>query len=125
MNRTANGITVVLVILGLVVCAAPAFSQGAAIKERMKERLPVITELKEAGVIGENNRGYLEYIGSRRPKASVVEAENRDRRMVYKAIADQQGTTVDVVEKHRAAQIEQRAESGIWLQDAAGKWYRK
>jgi uncharacterized protein YdbL (DUF1318 family) len=54
-----------------------------------------------------------------------VDAENQDRKTVYAAIAKQQGTGIDVVEKHRAAQIERIAKPGTWLQDANGKWYKK
>ena len=57
------------------------------IKTRMKQRLPVIIELKAQGIVGENNAGYLEFIGAKREKADVVAAENNDRKTVYTAIA--------------------------------------
>ncbi len=106
------------------------FSNGVSvfaggIKSRMIARIPVIKALKAKGIIGENNRGYLEFRGGQRENGDVVDAENRDRKTVYKKIAQQQGTAIDVVEKHRAVQIEQKAKPGEWLQDADGKWYRK
>ena len=51
--------------------------------------------------------------------------ENRDRKLVYEAIAKNQGTTVEVVGRHRAVQIADKALAGEWLQDANGKWYQK
>jgi hypothetical protein len=45
--------------------------------------------------------------------------------MVYEAIAKQQGTTLELVGKHRAIQISDKARPGEWLQDANGKWYQK
>ncbi len=96
-----------------------------AIKGRMKARLPIIKTLKARNIIGENNRGYLEFIGNSRERQSVVMAENKDRRKIYAFIASQHGTEIDVVEKHRAAQIHKKADKGEWLQDAGGKWYRK
>jgi uncharacterized protein len=95
------------------------------IKARMIQRLPVIEALKEKGIVGENNTGFLEFVGGGKEREDVVTAENQDRRQVYAAIAREQGTNPDVVGRHRAAQISQRAAPGEWLQDAAGKWYRK
>ena len=91
----------------------------------MKERLPVITALKAEGVVGENNKGYLEVIGANRGKAGVITAENSDRKEVYTAIAKQQGTSVDLVGKRRAKQIAKKAKPGQWIQDNSGQWYQK
>ncbi|MBF0112548.1 MAG: YdbL family protein [Desulfamplus sp.] len=95
------------------------------IKERMKQRLPVIVEMKKQGIIGENSSGYLEYRTNNRANQSVVDSENRDRKEVYSAIAKQQGVLIEKVEELRAAQIVQKAVSGEWLKKADGSWYQK
>ena len=77
-------------ILGVLI--SNAYSSSKAIKQRMIERLPVIKLLKEQGLVGENNTGYLEFVGKTKQKADVIEAENKDRKLVYNAIANQQGT---------------------------------
>jgi uncharacterized protein YdbL (DUF1318 family) len=110
-------------ILGILITHGNASSK--AIKQRMIDRLPVIKSLKDQGIIGENNSGYLEFVGNKKERADVIEAENQDRKLVYSAIAKQQGTTVELVGKHRAIQIAQKAQPGEWLQDANGKWYQK
>ena len=110
-------------ILGILI--TNAYSSSKAIKQRMIERLPVIKSLKDQGLLGENNKGYLEFVGQKKEKADVIEAENKDRKLVYGAIAKQQGTTVELVGKHRAIQIAKKAQPGEWLQDATGKWYQK
>jgi uncharacterized protein YdbL (DUF1318 family) len=79
------------------------------IKERMKDRLPLIVELKKKGIVGE----------------SVLNEENNDRMKVYEAIAKQQGGTADLVGKRRAVQIAEKAETGEWLQNEQGAWYQK
>ena len=113
-----------MIILSLILLSAnAAFSQG--IKERMKERLPVILELKNKGIVGENSMGYLEFTGSTREKEDVVEAENSDRQKVYENIAGELNTTAEKVGKGRARQIAQKADPGDWLKDEKGKWYRK
>jgi uncharacterized protein YdbL (DUF1318 family) len=110
-------------ILGFLI--TDGYSSSKDIKQRMIARLPVIKSLKDNGIVGENNKGYLEFIGNKKEKADVVQAENDDRKQVYEAIAKQQSTTVELVGKHRAAQIANKAETGDWLQDANGKWYQK
>ena len=46
-------------------------------------------------------------------------------RVFERMIAERQKTTPELVGKHRAAQIAQREPAGHWLQDAAGRWYKK
>ncbi len=118
-------IIVLLPVLALGLLLTNAYASSKAIKKRMIERLPTIRELKAKGLVGENNKGYLEFVGSKKEKADVVKAENKDRKKVYGAIAKQQGTTVELVGKHRAIQIAKKAKSGELLQDADGKWYSK
>jgi uncharacterized protein YdbL (DUF1318 family) len=115
----------VLAIFLFVVFAAGAFPSAKEIRARMLARLPEIKVLKDKGLVGENNKGFLEFVGQQKEKQEVVTAENRDREMVYKAIAKQQGTTIELVGKHRAIQIANKARPGEWLQDASGKWYQK
>jgi uncharacterized protein YdbL (DUF1318 family) len=106
----------------LLLVAVPAAAQG--LKARMAARLPVIDGLKARGIVGENNQGYLEFIGPPE-KAEVVAAENADRREVYAAIAGQTGASVEAVGRQRAAQIAQKSLSGVRLQKPDGTWYTK
>lgn len=110
-------------LIGFFGAASPLFADD--IKTRMKDRLPIILELKAKGIVGENNKGYLEFLGGKSEKADVVAAENEDRKTVYAAIAKQEGTTVELVGKRRALQIAQKADPGEWLQDASGNWHQK
>ena len=123
MKRTTIIAILPVLILGLLI--TDLYASAADIKQRMIARLPIIKSLKDQGLVGETNMGYLEFIGKKKEKADVVEAENKDRRQVYEAIAKQQSTTVELVGKHRAVQIAEKAMTGEWLQDANGKWYQK
>ena len=102
-----------------------AMAFGQDIKARFKARLPIIQELKAAGIIGENSAGYLEFRGSTKKNEDVVNAENSDRRKVYTKISKQTGTTTEVVGKRRALKIAEIAKPGDWLQNESGQWYRK
>ena len=120
-----NMVIGILSVFILTVVITDANSASDSIKQRMIDRLPIIKALKDKGVVGENNMGFLEFIGDQEERADVVAAENKDRKLVYEAIAKKQGATPEVVGKHRAAQISGRALAGEWLQDANGKWYKK
>lgn len=111
-----------LAVVALSIPGAVMAAQG--LKERMRDRLPVINELKAAGVVGENNLGFLEFRGTPKEEA-VVADENTDRRAVYEAIAKNQGVAADLVGRRRAAQLRDLALSGEWIQEDGGGWHKK
>ena len=118
----------IIALFTLVIFTAEGncFAGANDIKARMQQRLPTIVKLKADGVVGENNKGYLEFVpGAAKKDPNTVSAENNDRQAVYGAIAKQQGTSPQLVGERRAKQIGQKASSGSWLQDPAGKWYKK
>ena len=121
-QRTITKIFTFLII-GFFVMGATAFADD--IKARMKNRLPVIKKLKAEGIVGEDNKGYLQFVGGKKAKADVVADENKDRKTVYTAIAKQQETTAELVGKRRAMQIAKKAAPGEWVQDAGGNWIQK
>lgn len=123
MNQERYLLLVATVVAGVFLFSASAYCGD--IKGRMKDRLPKIIELKAAGIIGENNQGFLAFIGGNTSEQALVDAENQDRQLVYGAIAKQQGTTADVVGRRRALQIADKAKPGEWLQDTGGKWVQK
>jgi uncharacterized protein YdbL (DUF1318 family) len=121
-QRTSSKILTVLLI-GVFALSVAAFADD--IKARMKNRLPVIKKLKSQGIVGEDNAGFLQFVGDKKASADVVTAENKDRQSVYEAIAKQQGTTAELVGRRRALQNQKRAEPGEWVQDASGQWQQK
>ena len=99
-------------------------SQAASPKDRMIARLPVINTLKDKGVLGEDNLGFLQFRGAEQEKKMVNE-ENADRRSIYQEIAEKQRVNPTLVGQRRAKQIAQKAKAGHWLQNESGKWYKK
>jgi uncharacterized protein len=120
--NTKGRIAVMLLFFTTVALSAAAWGQD--IKARMRGRLPAIVALKKAGVVGENNQGYL-VVRKSTDKKGLVDAENQDRRLIYTAIAKKQNTTPDLVGQRRALQIAQKADPGTWVQDAGGRWKQK
>lgn len=125
MHRKHMLTLILFVMAGLGLVASAAWGGAAEIKARMAERLPVIMELKQKGVVGENSQGLLEFVGAAVENADVVEAENKDRNIVYQAIAKKTGTTPETVGQRRAQQIAENAGSGEWLKDESGQWKQK
>jgi uncharacterized protein YdbL (DUF1318 family) len=118
-------ITPILALLLLTFSSAFSANLGQ-IKNAMKERQAAIEALWAADKIGENNEGFVEARANLdSSEQALLQAENADRKVVYQSIAQSTQTTPGQVGVQRAAQISQRAAGGLWLQDAAGKWYKK
>ena len=95
----------VLASLGLGTVALRAEDLGA-VKARIAQRLDAVNGLKDRGVAGENNRGFLEVRGNAQGSdQQVISAENADRQTVYSALAAQTGANPDTVGRKRAEQI--------------------
>lgn len=97
-----------------------------AVRQRMEQRLSSLDALKDKGLVGENNRGYLEARGAlSAADSSAVAAENADRGIVYAAIARQTGSNSDQVGRARAQKLAEMSKAGVWVQRATGEWARK
>ena len=114
-------IAVVIVCVLISGLDAPA----ASLKDRMLARVPAINSLKDQGLIGENNRGYLEYRTDARPEQNLINEENNDRRTVYGEIARIQKVDITLVGQRRANQIREIGGAGHWFQNPDGAWYKQ
>ena len=80
-----------------------------------KDRKPGLVSLEEKGIVGENKFGLVEARDSERADASVnslINAENGDRMVIYKAIAEKNGISVEEVQKIYAKKLQDNASSG-------------
>lgn len=126
-----------LIIFALV-CAAAGFVPAQA-KYDIKEMTPVVKsaldgrkarfaelkELKAKGLVGETNRGYVQQLGGGKEVDVLVAAENRDRKLVYEAIVEQNrlgSGALATVEKVFAGVQRDKADPGDKVQDASGRW---
>jgi len=125
MNRklrtlyTFGGFALVLTI----VFSATVFA--SQLQDRMKARLPEIVALKSKGVIGENHKGYLEFVGKSREGAEIVEAENADRAALYTAVAKKTGATVEQVGSRAALKWKENLAAGEYFKNPDGNWIQK
>lgn len=86
-----------------------------------------LDQLKSQGLAGEMATGYVGYPqGSPAPDVrQTVESVNLERKARYGQIAQQQGTTLQVVEKLAGAKLVEQAPAGQYVQDSTGAWRQK
>lgn len=87
-----------------------------------------IQSLKSSGVLGENNRGYVEVLQPSGNAGMTAEAENRDRKTIYQTIAEQNNlgkAGIATIEAIFAEVIRGKAQSGDSVQLPSGEWIKK
>ena len=114
-----------LLVMTISCITCNAFAGAAQIKASMKARLPKVEALKSQAVLGENNLGYITVLKNSANATVLAAAENKDRKVIYNALAKKLRTTAALVGKRRAKQIASRAPKGQMIQDAKGKWIKK
>ena len=92
-----------------------------------RNRYDELEKLKQQGKIGENNRGYVEVFSDEENIKTLVEAENRDRKIIYQTIADQNNLkeALGTIEKVFAQTQRDNAEPGSKIQLKDGRWIVK
>jgi uncharacterized protein len=96
--------------------------------DNRRERFEQLRAFKEKGVIGENNRGYVEVLGGNGEVQALVTAENKDRRAIYTAIVKQNQlaeSELSKVEQAFAQVQREKAAAGDKIQDPDGQWVTK
>lgn len=96
--------------------------------EARKDRFSQLKELKAKGLVGENNRGYVQAFGGGADVTALVNAENADRKAIYEAIVEQNelgGRALVTVESVFAGVQRDKAEPGEKIQSPSGSWMTK
>lgn len=107
-----------------------------ALEDSMAKRFTSLKPFYKRGVLGENNRGYLEIhdesglsVKERSELRKLVTAENRDRKNLYKEILEANELDdqfLDEVEGLFAnSWREENVISSTWIQEDNGKWVQK
>ncbi len=99
------------------------YSRDAMI-QRYKARKSVIADLKTRGIVGENSNGLLAFVTTKQEQQAVVREENRDRRQLYKMIAEKNNQTREVIAARAAIRFAERAGVGEYIMQN-GEWRKK
>lgn len=109
--------------LDILVPNAYADSFPAEVEEavsRRADRRAQLVSFEGQGAIGENRNGLVELKGSDASAQSLIDAENQDRMLIYKAIAQKNGGTVSDVQSLYARRLQSDAPSGTPVEEASG-----
>ncbi len=86
-----------------------------------------LDEAKRQGLVGETTSGYIAAVMPAPPRdvAQLVEEINQRRREAYRAISNENGQPLNVVEKLAAEKLYSRLTSGEFYQSNTGAWQQK
>lgn len=100
---------------------------GSAISRR-QGRFGEIKSLKSQGAIGEDNQGHIANLSGDPSIQAIVDAENKDREVIYKDQLKAKGYSDDAIGEIRKAAAElyrERAEKGERIQAPSDEWITK
>ncbi|MDF1794065.1 MAG: DUF1318 domain-containing protein [Thalassobaculaceae bacterium] len=107
-------------VLGAMVGAAIAIAVP-----RLSFALDLATA-KSNGWVGERRDGYLGIVdGAPADVKSLVDGINQERRDAYNGVAASNSVPLNQVEALAGQKLIDRAVSGTYIMDAAGRWIRK
>ena len=105
------------------------------LKQQIRERFPRLVPFFQKGAVGEGKTGLIEMRDTKglspagkNDLKSLMEAENRDRRVLYQEVAKSMNITSDQISKVQrifAAKWQNSAERGWWIQKEDGQWVQK
>lgn len=93
---------------------------------RRKDRHSELVSLKGRGIVGENRSGLVEIRMSDKADASVavlVQAENNDRMVIYRGVAEKNGTSIEEVQKLYAQRLQRDAPGGTPIEVPGGSGF--
>ena len=137
--KVMNGILVFCLLSGILLfISTPGFTQTQynikemtpevqAALEARKARFEQLRALKDQGLMGENNHGYVEALRDDEQAKTLAEAENKDRKFIYKTIEQQNNLTdaMATIEKVFAQVQQDKAITGDKIQQENGQWVTK
>ena len=96
--------------------------------DNRRERFEQLRAYKEKGIVGENNRGYVELLSQDSEAKALVDAENKDRWAIYTTIVKQNQLAEGELAKveQAFAQVQRdKANPGDKIQTPEGQWITK
>ena len=93
---------------------------------RRRDRKTQVDTLLARGVLGENRSGFLSVRGAVDGNAQqIMDTENSDRMIIYQALAQKNGTSVEEIEKVYAERLRSSAPAGSPVENPNGSWGTK
>lgn len=120
-------------ILFLIVCFVLLLVTGVQARDKqevvqsMKDRHSELQQAKDQGLVGEAWNGLVAVVQDDAPQKvqDLVQAENQDRKELFKIIAQETDSSVQEVAKQNRIRMYRLAEDGHFVQDQNRNWVRK
>ncbi|HEX2971496.1 MAG TPA: DUF1318 domain-containing protein [Tepidisphaeraceae bacterium] len=116
-------------VLGFAnIASAARADTKAELQARFKQRLAQVNGLKREGKVGETWDGWLETVKKAElteKQQKLIDAENDDRKELYKIIAEEEKTSADVVGQRNAQRNYKLGKKGDWFKLKNGVWKQK
>jgi uncharacterized protein YdbL (DUF1318 family) len=100
----------------------PRIEQAAAARRDRRESL---LGLEAQGALGESNLGLVVVRSTADGADAIASSENNDRMVIYEALAQKNGTSVQEIQKVYSERLHRDAPAGTPVQDASGNWGTK
>jgi len=95
-------------------------------QQKPKGNFKAVKEMTDRKAAGMTNRAMLEAReGATDDDRILIAEENATRMKRFSAIAKENGTTLEAVQKRYAARMRSKIPAGTWYQDESGKWLQK
>lgn len=129
-TKMARRSTMFALLAACVALLLPATAQAdemSDLQAKFKSRFPKLTELRNAGTVGETWDGWVQVVkgGGEKDVAEIVAAENTDRKALYALLAAKQKTTPELVGERNGLRIFKAASADHWLKPKDGTWAQK
>ncbi|MGM0425515.1 MAG: YdbL family protein [Thermodesulfobacteriota bacterium] len=119
----------VICVLLVLLCAATAVQaqDKDQVVQSMKDRHPDLQQAKDQGLVGEAWNGLVAVVQDDVPQEiqELVQAENKDRKQLFKIISQETGTSVQEVARQNRIRMYRLAKDDHFLQDQDRNWVRK
>ena len=95
-------------------------------QQKPKGNFKAVKDMTDRKVAGMTNRAMLEARdGATDDDRILIAEENATRMKRFSAIARENGTSLEAVQKRYAAKMRSKIAAGTWYQDESGKWLQK
>lgn len=95
-------------------------------QQKPKGNFKAVKDMTDRKVAGMTNRAMLEARdGATDDDRILIAEENATRMKRFSAIARENGTSLEAVQKRYTAKMRSKIAAGTWYQDESGKWLQK
>ena len=95
-------------------------------QQKPRGNFKAVKDMTDRKAAGMTNRAMLEAReGATDDDRILIAEENATRIKRFSAIAKENGTTLEAVQKRYAAKMRSKISAGTWYQDESGKWLQK